>query len=188
MVQARVQAQSTLLSLGGGPGFLIGYQGPTYALGVGVGLTRLGISTKESGNSSVSLFQISPTVLLNVWQSADGRARANLIGSVGYEHASGSVSSQSSSCIFDPSIGGTRCSNSTSTDTVDATLIPVMAGVGGDYFFSRHFALGTEAGIQAAFLTNAESSQSNGSSQDLETTGNMAFAYGVIRATIVTGD
>ena len=41
MVQARVQSQSSLLSLAGaGTGFLVGYQGPSYALGLGLGLAR----------------------------------------------------------------------------------------------------------------------------------------------------
>src|SRR5258706_15303947 len=48
MVQARMQAQSSLLSLGGGPGFLMGYHGPAFALGIGFGLTRIGISSNES--------------------------------------------------------------------------------------------------------------------------------------------
>src|SRR5947207_4541929 len=32
MVQARMQAQSSILSLGGGPGFLVGYHGPSFSL------------------------------------------------------------------------------------------------------------------------------------------------------------
>src|SRR5882724_2306451 len=34
MVQARMQAQSSLLSLGGGPGFVMGYHGPSFSLGI----------------------------------------------------------------------------------------------------------------------------------------------------------
>jgi hypothetical protein len=62
-----------------------------------------------------------------------------------------------------------------------------MLGIGGDYFFSRNFALGAEGGLQAAFLTSVDS-QSNSRSESLDTTGDMEFAYGVIRATIVLGD
>jgi hypothetical protein len=189
MVQARMQAQSGLLSLGGGPGFMVGYHGPSLSLGLGFGLTRLGISTKgSSGSASVSLFQIVPTVMIDVWHSADGRARANLIGGLGYERASASATSDSQSCFFDSITGMTRCTSSTRTESAGATLIPLMLGVGGDYFFSRNFALGAEAGLQTAFLTSVDSQSGNGSSQNLDTTGDMEFAYGVIRATIVLGD
>jgi len=189
MIQARMQAQSSLLSLGGGPGFLVGYHGPSLSLGVGFGLTRLGISSKDSGtnSASVSLLQIVPTIMIDVWHSADGRARANLIGGIGYERASGSVTSDSQSCFFDSLTGMTRCTTSSRTDTAGATLIPVMVGVGGDYFFSRNFALGAEAGLQTAFLTSVDSQTSSGS-QTLDTTGDMEFAYGVIRATMVLGE
>jgi hypothetical protein len=62
-----------------------------------------------------------------------------------------------------------------------------MVGVGGDYFLSRNFSIGAEGGLQAAFLTSVDS-QSNSSSRSLETTGDMEFGYGVVRATIVLGD
>ena len=188
MVQARMQAQSSFLSLGGGPGFLVGYHGPSFSLGLGLGLTRLGFSSKDSGSStaSVTLFQLVPTVMIDVWHSADGRARANLIGGLGYERASGSVTTDRRSCFIDQ-FGVSRCSTNSQTDSAGATLIPVMIGIGGDYFFSRNFALGAEGGFQAAFLTSVDT-QSNSSSQTLDTTGDMEFAYGVIRATIVLGD
>jgi hypothetical protein len=59
MAQARLQTQGGLLSLGGGPGFLLGYQGGSYALGLGLGLTRFGISSAEDGDvsGSLTLFQ-----------------------------------------------------------------------------------------------------------------------------------
>ncbi|HXK20291.1 MAG TPA: hypothetical protein VNG33_20920, partial [Polyangiaceae bacterium] len=52
MVQARIQAQSSLASLGGGPSFVLGYQGPSYALGLGIGLTRIGASTTQDNLSA----------------------------------------------------------------------------------------------------------------------------------------
>jgi hypothetical protein len=188
MVQARMQAQSSLLSLGGGPGFLVGYYGPSVAVGVGLGLTRLGFSSKDDGSASASLVQIVPTLMFNVWHSADGRARASLLGGVGYERASVSTTNDTQNCVFDPATGGTRCTRGSRTETAGATLIPIMVGVGGDYFFSRNFALGAEGGLQAAFLTSVDSESSTGSTQTLDTSGDMEFAYGVIRATIVLGD
>ena len=190
MVQARMQAQSSLLSLGGGPGFLVGYRGPSFALGFGLGLTRLGVTSNEGGSASASitLFQFLPTVMLDVWHSADGRARANLVGGLGYERGSVSVTSTSQSCFFNPTTGGTSCAPSSSTDSVGASLIPLIVGVGGDYFLSRNFGLGAEAGLQAAFLTGVDSSSSSGSSRSYDAGGDMELAYGVIRATIVLGD
>src|SRR5258706_5760946 len=189
MVQARMQAQSSLLSLGGGPGFLVGSHGPTFSLGIGLGLTRLGISSKDSGSTSasVSLVQIVPTLLVDVWHSADGRARANLVGGVGYERASASTTQDRQSCFFNPNNGTTMCSTSSATNTAGATLVPIMVGAGGDYFLSRNFSIGAEGGLQAAILTSVDS-VSNSSSQSYNTTGDMEFAYGVIRATIVLGD
>jgi hypothetical protein len=189
MVQARMQAQSSLLQLGGGPGFLIGYRGPTYSLGVGLGLTRLGLSSQQSGSVSANatLLQILPTALIDVWHSADGRARANLIGGLGYERASATVTQDSQTCVFDTTSGMTICQPRNNKDSVGATLIPIMLGIGGDYFLSRNFALGAEGGFQAAFLTSVDE-DSNGRSQSFDTTGDMEFAYGVIRATIVLGD
>src|SRR5260221_208196 len=152
MVQARMQAQSSLLSLGGGPGFLLGYHGSSFALGVGLGLTRLGISSKENGSTSASVYllQIVPTIFVDVWHSADGRARANLVGGIGYERASASVTSNSQSCFFDPGTGTSMCTTRSNTDSAGATLIPIMVGVGGDYFLSRNFSIGAEGGLQAA--------------------------------------
>jgi len=167
----------------------MGYRGPSFALGVGLGLTRLGISSKDSGSTSasVSLVQIVPTLLIDVWHSADGRARANVVGGIGYERASASTTTDSQSCFFNSTTGTTACTSRSNTTTAGATLVPIMVGIGGDYFLSRNFAIGAEGGLQAAILTGVDS-QSNSSSQSLDTTGDMEFAYGVIRAMIVLGE
>jgi hypothetical protein len=169
MVQARVQAQSSLLSVAGGPGFLLGYQGPSYAVGLGLGLTRIGVNSGGQ-SESLTLIQVAPTAIIDVWHSADGRARANLIGSVGYARASLVVT------------------NSNQEDSsASASLVPVMLGFGGDYFLSRNFALGAEFGVQAMFLAGA-STNSGSSSKNVDAGGNAQFAYGALRATFVLGD
>jgi len=186
MVQARVQSQSSLLSLaGGGTGFLVGYQGPSYALGLGLGLTRVGV---DSGGQSASLtlFQVSPTAIIDVWHSADGRARANLIGSVGYARASVDATVKSTDCMTNAA-GVETCTTSSDDNSVSATLIPVMLGFGGDYFLSRNFALGAEFGVQALFLAGA-SANSGSNSQSIDAGANAQFAYGALRATFVLGD
>jgi len=185
MVQARVQTQSSLLSLGGGSGFLFGYQGPSYSLGLGLGLTRIGVN--GGGDSgSLTLFQIAPTATVDVWHSADGRARANLIGSIGYGKASLSATTHFQNCSID-GLGNETCTSSSQDTNASASLIPVMLGFGGDYFLSRNFALGAEFGLQAVFLAGL-SSGSGGSSTSVDAGGNAQFGYGALRATLVLGD
>lgn len=186
LVQARMQTQTSLLSIFGGPGFLLGYQGNRFAAGLGLGLTRLGVS---SGDTSVALtmYQIAPTVLFDVWQSTDGRARANLIGSVGYGRASYDVSDDTQSCFYDPNTGVDDCTTEHSKSTGGATLIPVTLGFGGDYFLNRNFALGAEAGFQGTFVTGVDS-KSNGASENVDAGADSEAMYGVIRATLVLGN
>ena len=185
LVQARVQSQSSLLGLGAGSGFLVGYQGPSYALGLGLGLTRLGLSS-GSDSGSLTLFQLAPTAIVDVWHSADGRARANLIGSVGYGRASLSVTTQNQNCIND-ALGNPTCTTTSQDQTASATLIPVMLGFGGDYFLSRNFALGAEFGLQALF-TAGVSTTAAGSSRSVDAAANAQLGYGALRATLVLGD
>jgi len=185
MVQARVQAQSSLLSVAGGPGFLLGYQGPSYAVGLGLGLTRVGVSSGGQ-SESLTLIQVAPTAIIDVWHSADGRARANVIASVGYARASLSATVASTDCTGN-AVGGETCTNSSQDDSASATLIPVMLGFGGDYFLSRNFALGAELGFQGLFLVGANTNSGSNSS-NVDVGGNAQFAYGALRATFVLGD
>jgi len=185
MVQARVQSQSSLLSLGGGTGFLVGYQGPSYALGLGLGLARIGVSSGDQ-SATLSLFQVAPTAIIDVWHSADGRARANIVGSVGYARASLDATVTTTDCV--PSAtGGETCTSSRQDGSVNASLIPVMLGFGGDYYLSRNFALGAEFGVQALFLAGANAN-SGSNSQNIDVGANAQFAYGALRATFVIGD
>lgn len=185
MIQARIQAQSSLLAIGG-TGFLVGYQAPSFALGLGLGLTRVGVSSGDvSGN--VMLFQVAPTAIIDVWHSSDGRARANIIGSVGYARASLTANGSTSQDCTGGSNTPTTCTTSTSSSTASASLIPVSLGFGGDYFLGRNFALGAEFGVQAMFLAGASVSQSGGSNS-LDAGGDLEMAYGALRATFVLGD
>ncbi len=184
MVQARVQAQSNLLSLGG-TGFIVGYQGSSYSLGLGLGLTRL--SANSNGDSaSGTLFQIAPTAIIDVWHSADGRARANLVGSVGYARASISATTKSTTCNASAT-GADVCTTTSGDDSVSASLIPITVGFGGDYFIGRNFALGAEFGLQAMILAGA-STTSSGASSSVDAGGDFESAYGALRATFVLGD
>ncbi|MEP7053023.1 MAG: hypothetical protein ABJB12_21845 [Pseudomonadota bacterium] len=185
LVQARVQAQSSLYSVAGGPGFLFGYQGPSYAVGLGLGLTHIGLNSGgQSG--SLTLIQVAPTAIIDVWRSADGRARANVIASAGYARASLSATVSATDCT-DNAAGTQTCTSSNQDNSATATLIPVMLGFGGDYFLSRNFALGAEFGLQGLFLVGANTN-SGSSSKAVDVGGNAQFAYGALRATFVLGD
>jgi len=186
MIQARVQSQSSLLSLaGGGTGFLVGYQGPSYSVGLGLGLGRVGINS-GGDSAAVTLFQVAPTAIIDVWRSKDGRARANVVASAGFARASldATVTVTSSDCV--PS-SSNSCAPTKSDGTASAILIPVTLGFGGDYYLGRNFALGAEFGLQALFLASASTS-SGGNSTSIDAGGNAQFAYGALRATFVIGD
>lgn len=186
MVQARVQSQSSLLSVAGaGTGFLVGYQGPSYSLGLGLGLSRVGLNS-GGDSATLTLFQVAPTAIIDVWHSKDGRARANVVASAGFARASLDATVTSTDCISDIN-GNETCSKSTSDGTASAILVPVSLGFGGDYFLSRNFSLGAEFGVQALFLASANTS-SGDSSKSIDAGGNAQFAYGALRATFVLGD
>jgi hypothetical protein len=185
MLQARMQTQGGLLSIGGS-GFVFGYQGPSYAVGLGLGLTRVGLSTDEDGSGSGLLFQIQPTALIDVWRSSDGRARANIIAGVGYGRASLTAKNSIESCTID-GLGNQVCTTTFEENTASAGFVPVMVGFGGDYFLSRNFALGAEVGLQAAFTTGIEAKQGS-VTNSIDASGNMQLAYGAVRATFVLGE
>ncbi len=157
LLQARMQTQQSLLSaVGASPGFLVGVQLKSVAIGLGVGFNRVGATIDSSGDKiSASLFQVAPVILVDVWQSRDQRTRANLVGSVGYGKASVSSTSSSSVCTID-ALGNQTCSTSLSESKSSATLIPVQIGFGGDHYLSRHFGIGAEAGVQLMFISGLE--------------------------------
>jgi hypothetical protein len=185
MLQARMQTQGSLLSIGGS-GFVFGYQGPSYAVGLGLGLTRVGFSTDEDVSGSGLLFQIQPTALIDVWKSSDGRARANVIAGVGYGRASLTAKAPNENCTID-GLGNQVCTTTFEENTASAGFVPVMVGFGGDYFLSRNFALGAEVGLQAAFTTGLEAKQ-GAVTNSIDASGNMQLAYGAVRATFVLGE
>ncbi|HWA71863.1 MAG TPA: hypothetical protein VG937_06010 [Polyangiaceae bacterium] len=189
LVQGRLQTQSSLLSLGG-PGFMVGYQAQPFAVGLQLGLTRVGLSATPEGegetSASVMLYQLVPTAMFDVWRSADGRARANLIGGVGFGRASISAKGTSQECTIDGT-GNEVCTNTPNEQKFGASFVPVMLGLGGDYYLSRNFALGLEGGFQGVFVTGVDS-ENNGAQADIAASANMQLAYGVLRATLVLGD
>lgn len=186
MLQARLQTDGGFLGLGGGPGFVLGYRGPAFSLGLGAQFSRVGISA-GSDSASATFFELAPTLALDVWHSRDHRAAASLIGSVGYARGTLSASSSAQSCSSD-GFGDQSCS-SIGTGSVSASLIPVRLGFGGDYYLSRNFALGAELGVQALFVAGISGSgSSSSSSASVDANANAELAYGALHATFVLGD
>jgi hypothetical protein len=170
VIQPRIETQSSLLgSVLGSPGFLVGYRGGSLTVGIGGSFTRTAVSVDATATTTatevaLTTFQVMPSLAYDVWHSVDGRARFNLMGAVGYGHASVSTTS--------------------GTSTSDATIgfVPFRLGVGADYFLSRNFALGGEAGFQSKILTSADV---GGQSQNISVSD--SAGYGAIRLTFVIG-
>lgn len=184
LLQARMQTQQGLLSIAGtAPGFLLGYQYHGAAIGVGLGYSRLGLSMgNDVGSASATLFEVTPTLIVDVWRSHDQRTRANLVGSVGYGKASVTVTVTNQNCTFD-ALGNSICTSTTSDTTSKATLIPVQIGFGGDHYLSRHFAIGAEAGVQLLFLSGLESG-----GQSVNASASTQALYGLLRLSLLLGE
>src|SRR5882672_8065663 len=123
-LQARMPTQFGLTTLIT-PGFTAGYRSGNLVIGAELGFTA-GKVSDNNNSTSVLLYHLMPVIYLDVWQSTDGRARLNLVGGAGY--GQGKVTTQSS----------------TSTSESSASFIPLLAGIGGDYYLHKNFAIGLE--------------------------------------------
>ena len=118
------------------------------------------------------MWQIGPEILKDVWRSADGRTRANLTGGLAY----GRVSITEK---LTDNFGGSTTTSETSSS---GSVITVRAGIGGEHWLDRHFALGFEAGLRysSAFDVKEEGTTS--------TFGlGVAGTYAALRAQVVLG-
>ena len=153
------------------PGFSLGYRMGNIVIGAEIGLVAGKFEQDDSGGGggtstdSFSVLSLMPMVYFDVWQSRDKRARFNLVGGIGI--GKGKLTSES---------GGMKSESS-------ATFIPILVGVGGDYYLHRNFALGVEAGISAPLLTKVED---NGMNQNVK--GGYESARGMLRFTFILGD
>ncbi len=179
LIQARMQTQPSIFGIAGGTaGFVLGKVMGGFAIGVGLGLTRLAYTYEGSGGITGTIFQVVPTGFFDLWQSANGNTKVDFVGSVGYGQASLTVESEEETCdyYYDPP----DCSTDTTETESSATLIPVAVGIGGNHFLGPNFALGAELGLQMLFVTGVES---EGDSIDAEIS-SQAF-YGLFRMSIL---
>ncbi|MEO8700457.1 MAG: hypothetical protein ABI867_10450 [Kofleriaceae bacterium] len=160
-LQARLATQigtTSVLS----PGFAVGYRMGDVVIGGQLGVMRATLDAGGS-SSSASIVQLVPMVYWDFWKSKDGRARMNLVGGIG--------------------IGKASLSLDDGDDKIDATFIPVLAGVGGGYYLHKNFSIGVEIGTQVPLLTSVEAD-----GDDQEISASVQSIHGLIRFTFITGD
>ena len=155
------------------PGFSIGHRSKNVVWAVELGLTGgkfsedqgMGASTSES----VLLFQVVPMFYDDLWVSADGRARFNIVAGIGYGR--GSITTDNNDGM-----------GTTSEQTAYVSYLPILGGFGGDYYLSRNFALGVEFGAFVPVLLSV-----NSGGMDANVSGALESLRGMIRFTFVTG-
>lgn len=160
-IQGRMSTQlvSNLIS----PGVMLGYRFGNFVIGGELGVTA-GKLESDTTTDSFSLVTLVPMLTFDIWQSTDKRARLNLVGGLGI--GQGKLTSNS---------GGT-------VSEQKASYVYVLAGIGGDYYLHKNFALGVEAGLDLPALTKVED---NGTDQQLK--GSLQSLHGIFRVTFVTG-
>jgi hypothetical protein len=178
-LQARLPMQINPAALvSGAPQFLAGVHFGALTIGGGLGVTFFDIETSPEDSVSAFVLQVMPMAIVDLWTSADGTARLNVLGGVGLARAS--ISQEETSTEIDP-VTGMPVTTTQSNDS-GAWLLPLQLAVGGDYFLSRHFGLGVEAGVQSAILLSAESDD-----EELQIGFGGHAIYGAIRATVLIG-
>jgi len=162
-LQARMATQLGLTSIIT-PGFSVGYRTGNMVIGAELGFTA-GSLEDDTTTDSFSLIHIMPMIYFDVWQSRDGKARLNLVGGAGF--GKGTLTSETMGMKTEAS----------------ATFIPVLAGIGGDYYLHKNFALGVEVGAAVPILTSVEDD-----GMDVGLSGSTQSLHGMIRFTFVTGE
>jgi hypothetical protein len=148
-LQARLPMQINPAALvSGAPQFLAGVHFGAITVGAGLGVTFIDIETSSENTISAFVFQAMPMVIVDLWTSADGTARLNVLGGAGLARAS--ITQEDTFMDIDP-ITGMPVTMQRSTES-GAWLLPLQLAIGGDYFLSPHFGLGVEAGVQSTIL------------------------------------
>ncbi len=148
------------------PGFSIGFRMNKVVLGLQLGVTE-GKLSNDSTTDAFQLYSAMPTISDDLWLSADGRARMNVVVGVGYGKGS---------------IQTTDTANMQPTTESDITFLPTLVALGGDYYLSPNFALGVEI---AAEIPVVLSVTQNG--MDQSESGFADAVHGVFRITFIAG-
>jgi len=169
--------QELAASTFGSPQFVVGARSSSWSLGLGVGLVAFRVTDEETFPASSSkdvlegtVFQVGPSLLVDVWRSSDGRTRGNIAAGVGI----GRISLTDESTFTDPS--GTTVT----TTKTSGTVLGARLGLGGDHFLHPHFALGLEAGFQGTLGLDIEE---EGTTRSVGLGAN--GSYGAVRVTLV---
>ena len=156
------------------PGFAFGHRSGSVVLGAELGVTGGKLTTDNSSGRSTSdtllLLQVLPMIYVDVWHSRDGRARMNLVGGLGFGR--GSVTTENTDAM-----------NLTTTSTTSVLFMPILAGIGADYYLSRNFALGVELSAEIPIVLSVTSDNT-----DQKIGGALESMHGMIRFTVVIGD
>lgn len=159
-----VSARPGLAGLGAltpGVDVIVGYRAARFSLGLEAGMIVTGWN---ADGTAVSSLQFAPSAFLVVWQSVDGANEMDVAASLRIGWNTITVAAGSATNLFaGPNVG-----------------------VGGNHFFSRNFAVGAEAGVDAIFTWGT------GSGPTLPGLGSSTPAYGLsiyglLRATVVVG-
>ena len=168
--------QELVASASGAPEFTIGHRGDRFSIGLGIGLSNLRVTDRDEFGATVSeskttatLFQIGPDVLVRVWESQNRRTQGNL--------ALGATIGRLSAKDEDSFTGSPTVESNAS-----GTLFGLRAGLSGDHFIDRHFAIGVEGGFKATFARDVEEEGQN-ETLSLGASG----AYAALRLTVVLG-
>jgi hypothetical protein len=163
----------------GAPQFTIGRRGDRLTIGLGLGLSVLRSSHRDTvggetlqDREDATGFQVGPSAFVDIWRSPDGRARGQLALGI----ALGRLSVTRTDQFLGPSPGQV----STDITKTTGTLLGIHVALGVEHYLHPHFALGVEGGFQGTF---ALSMKREGSA---ETVGlGASGAYGALRATFV---
>lgn len=162
-IQGRMATQLGFASLVS-PGFSLGYRRGNWVFGGELGITA---GSLEDGDTtdSFSLVTLMPMVYYGLWDSRDGRARLDVVGGIG--------------------IGKGKLTSETAGTTTESTadIVPLMLGVGGDYYLHKNFALGVEVSFYLPVLGKVEDG-----GMDVGIKGGTQSLHGLLRFTFVTGD
>jgi hypothetical protein len=164
-IQGRMSTQIGLTSIIS-PGVSLGYRRGNWVFGGQFGVIAGKLEDQDANTTdSFSLVTIMPMVHYGLWESTDRKARLDVVGGLG-------VGS-----------GKLRRENAGTTTTSKADFVPLLLGLGGDYYLHKNFALGVEIGAQLPVLGKVEDG-----GMEVNVKGSYQSIGGILRFTFVTGE